>query len=127
MAPDGTGATNLTWPSAGGVLITNGWTSTGTTVWSQTFYVSAAERDTFGRTDREARRARSRAKAVPPVYIPGNAEDRVAPLAAAHMAPEHAELSPVWLTIRRGAPRERTCSRARHRRRTWERDDSARP
>lgn len=92
------------------------------TVWRETRYPDPPTTD-FG-SERQARRQRSRAKAVPPVHIPGNADDRVSPLDALRCLPSVHRPGRAWLTARRGAPRQATCSRSRHRQRTWERSET---
>lgn len=110
-----------TWPQGG-------WSSPTSAMWPSSLSVSYSPAPVlvaFGRTEREARRAFSRAKAIPPIHIPGNPEDRIAPLAPAYMGPEQPRPAPIWLTGRRGAPRQKTCSRSRRRLRTWERDEDS--
>jgi len=133
MAPNGsmTGATNLngpTWPSTtaifgGGVFVVY----RAPYVTCATGYHRAPEPVGLFRDAADERRSWSRAKAVPPTSLPGNAEDRVAPLAHRDVNPGNISLAPAWLSSRRGAPRERTCRRSRHRPRTWERDGTTTP
>lgn len=131
MVPNGTGATGLngpTWP------MTSAYWGRNVVVVYQTSYVTdatgyhrAPEPVGFFRDAAGERRARSRAKAVPPTSLPGNPEDRIAPLPLASSSPALRAPPPHRFAARLGAPRERTCRRSRHRPRTWERDGATTP